>query len=301
MPLRTRVCAIIGIMHLVALQIGLPQERASTIHDGQDVLWTSAIHKASVDRPLALGPTHLDGDAQADLKNHGGPDKAVCCYSAEHYPAWRELLGLDADAFPYGAFGENFTLAGLPESDACIGDVFQIGTARVQISQPRMPCWKLGRRWERPAFPGEVKDSGKTGYYLRVLQPGLVTPGDPLTLLDRPQPDWPVARVNAIMYVHTQDAALAAEAARLPLLAEAWKSPFRRRVGLIATRKGRAEKHDWSEKKYVANKVSSRRLCNSLQHRLGSIRWPFPVAPHQQYGWRDATNRLGTSRTAPIV
>ena len=168
------------------------------------------------------------------MKNHGGPDKAVCCYAAEHYPFWREALGLAADAFPYGAFGENFTLDGLPESEVCIGDVFQLGTACVQVSQPRMPCWKLGRRWEHPAFPGEVKDSGKTGYYLRVLHPGLVTPGDSIALLERPQPEWPVSRVNDILYVHTQDAALAAEAARLPFLAEAWKSSFRRRAGLIA-------------------------------------------------------------------
>ena len=221
-------------MHLVSLQVGLAQERASTVRDGREILWTSAIHKQPMDRPLALGLTNLDGDAQADLKNHGGPDKAVCCYSAEHYPFWRQALGFADDAFPYGAFGENFTLAGLPETDACIGDIFQLGTARVQISQPRMPCWKLGRQWERPQFPGEVKDSGRTGYYLRVLQAGLVAPGDPLTLLDRPQPDWPVSRVNDIMYVHTKDAALAAEAARLPWLAEAWKSPFRRRAGLIA-------------------------------------------------------------------
>ncbi len=221
-------------MHLLALHVGQPQERASTVRDGQEVLWTSAIHKQPVDRPLALGSRNLDGDAQADLKNHGGPDKAVCCYSAEHYPLWRELLGLEEAAFPFGAFGENFTLAGLPESEVCIGDVFRIGTARIQISQPRMPCWKLGRLWERPEFPGEVKDSGRTGYYLRVVEPGLVAPGDPLTLLDRPLPDWPVSRVNDIMYVHTKDAALAAEAARVPLLAEAWKSQFRRRAGLIA-------------------------------------------------------------------
>ena len=228
-------------MHLLALHVGLPRERTSTVRDGQEAVWTSAIHKQTVAGPLVLGVTQLDGDGQADRKNHGGPDKAVCCYAAEHYPFWRDFLGLDAEAFPHGAFGENFTLTDLDEDQVCIGDTFGVGGARIQVSQPRMPCWKLGRQWERPEFPGEVKDSGKTGYYLRVLQPGLVTPGDPLTLLDRPQPEWPVARVNAIMYVHTNDAALAAEAAGLPLLAEAWKSAFRRRAGLIGYREERAQ------------------------------------------------------------
>ena len=226
-------------MYLTALHVGLPQERTSTTRDGQDAVWTSAIQKSAVDKPVALGPNGLDGDRQADRKNHGGPDKAVCCYSAEHYPDWRAALGLDADAFPFGAFGENFTLVGLPETAACIGDILQIGAARVQISQPRMPCWKLGRRWERPDFPGEVKAGGRTGYYLRVLDPGLVAAGDSLVLLDRPQPDWPIARVNVLMYVHTKEAALAAEAARLPLLAEAWKCAFRRRAGLIASQEER--------------------------------------------------------------
>ncbi|MBV9849925.1 MAG: MOSC domain-containing protein [Armatimonadetes bacterium] len=223
-------------MQLLSLHVGRPQQRTSAVRDGQPTRWTSAIYKQPVVGPRALGPTNLDGDAQGDTKNHGGPDKAVCCYPAEHYPSWRELLGLDAASFPYGAFGENFTLVGLTEDQICIGDTFQVGTARVQVSQPRMPCWKLGRKWERPELPGEAVATGRTGYYLRVLQPGLVSPGDPLTLLNRPLPDWPVARVNAIMYVHKDDAALAAEAARLPFLAEAWKSPFRRRVGLIASR-----------------------------------------------------------------
>lgn len=226
---------------LISLQIGTPQERVSTLHDGEEAAWTSGIFKTSAPGRLHLDLLNLDGDAQADLKNHGGKDKAVCCYPADHYPSWRDTLGLDADTFPYGAFGENFTLDGLPEDAVCIGDIYAIGTARVQISQPRMPCYKLGRRWERPHFPNDVKASGKTGYYLRVLEPGEVGPGDVLTLLARLLPDWSIARVNDAMYVHKDDEALADELGRLPNLAEAWRSPFRRRAGLLRSRRSPAD------------------------------------------------------------
>ena len=133
-----------------------------------------------------LGRTDLDGNAQADLKNHGGPDKAVCCYSAEHYPDWRNTLGLSEDEFGYGAFGENFTLSGFTEDAVCLGDIYTVGTAKVQVSQPRMPCWKVGRRWERPDLPGEMTATGRTGFYLRVLEEGEVGAGDTLTLQTAP-------------------------------------------------------------------------------------------------------------------
>ena len=223
-------------MQILSIQLGLPAEHVSELKDGQDAAWISGIWKAPVAGRVRLGRTNLDGDAQADLKNHGGPDKAVCCYAAEHYPAWREALGLPASDFPYGAFGENWTLAGLPEEAVCIGDVYDVGTARVQVSQPRMPCFKLGRRWERPSLPLEVQATGWTGYYLRVLEPGEVGAGDALTLIERPLPEWPVARVNRAMYVDKADADLADELGRLALLAEAWRRPFRRRAGLLRQR-----------------------------------------------------------------
>ncbi len=223
-------------MLLVSLQIGLPRERTSAMQDGQGSAWVSSIWKTPVTGRLRLGREDLDGNAQADLKNHGGPDKAVCCYASEHYPAWRSELGETAETFPFGAFGENFTLAGLTEEMVCIGDIYQIGTAQVQVSQPRMPCWKLGRRWERPALPLRVQSSGRTGYYLRVLTPGEVGAGDALTRLERPLPDWTIARINHAMYVAKGDADLSEELSRLSLLAEAWRRPFRRRAGLLRHR-----------------------------------------------------------------
>ena len=225
-------------MKLLSLQVGLPAAHTSELEDGQEAAWISGIWKSPVPagERLRLGRVNLDGDAQADLKNHGGPDKAVCCYSAEHYPGWRAALDRSEAEFPHGAFGENWTLLGLTEEMACIGDIYTVGTARVQVSQPRMPCWKLGRRWERPGFPLEVSGSGRTGYYLRVLEPGEVGAGDALTLTERPLPEWTVARVNRAMYVEKDDADLADALSRLPLLAEAWRRPFRRRAGLLRSR-----------------------------------------------------------------
>ena len=223
-------------MKILSLQVGLPAEHVSELADGQDAAWVSAFWKTPVSGRVRLDRANLDGDGQPDLKNHGGPDKAVCCYAAEHYPLWQDGLGLSEPHFPYGAFGENWTLAGLPEEAVCIGDVYDVGTARVQVSQPRMPCWKLGRRWERPTLPLEVQTTGRTGYYLRVLEPGEVGVGDSLILAERPLPEWPVARVNRAMYVDKADADLADELGRLSLLAEAWRRPFRRRAGLLRSR-----------------------------------------------------------------
>jgi len=220
-------------MKLISLQVGLPQTRMSSLNDGLESQWTSGIWKQSITERLPLDQLNLAGDQQADLQNHGGPDKAVCCYAAEHYPDWRKMLGKSDVAFSYGAFGENFTLAGMTEETVCIGDSYAIGTVRVQVSQPRMPCWKLGRRWELPTLPLAVQTSGKTGYYLRVLEPGEVGAGDVLSLVARPLPDWTIARVNHAMYVAKDNHALAAELSELSLLAEAWRRPFRRRAGLI--------------------------------------------------------------------
>ncbi len=223
-------------MKLISLQIGRLAEHTSALADGKDAEWVSSIWREAVSGRLTLCRTDLAGNAQADLKNHGGPDKAVCCYSAEHYPDWRTALGLSDAAFTYGAFGENFTLTGCTENAVCLGDIYTVGTAKVQVSQPRMPCWKVGRRWERPGLPGEMTATGRTGFYLRVLEEGEVGAGDTLTLEDCPLPDHTVARLNDALYVHKNNPVQDEELARLPLLAEAWRRTFRRRAGLLKYR-----------------------------------------------------------------
>ena len=223
-------------MNIVSLQLGRPRESVSQLKDGKDAEWVSSIWRTPTADRLHLGCTDLEGNAQADLKNHGGPDKAVCCYSAEHYPLWRERLGLTEEAFGPGAFGENFTVSEMTEDAVCLGDIYTVGTATVQVSQPRMPCWKVGRRWERPDLPGEMTGTGRTGFYLRVLAEGEVGAGDTLNLTERPLPEWTVARLNDALYVHKNDPAQDEELSRLPLLAEAWRRTFRRRAGLLRYR-----------------------------------------------------------------
>jgi MOSC domain-containing protein YiiM len=223
-------------MNLVSLQLGRPRESVSHLKDGNDAKWVSSIWRTPVNERLHLGRTDLAGNAQADLKNHGGPDKAVCCYSAEHYPDWRDLLELSEEEFGYGAFGENFTVTELTENAVCLGDIYALGTATVQVSQPRMPCWKVGRRWERPDLPGEMSRTGRTGFYLRVLTKGEVGAGDTLNLKERLLPEWTVARLNTALYVQKTDQSQDEELSRLPLLAEAWRRTFRRRAGLLRYR-----------------------------------------------------------------
>ena len=223
-------------MNLISLQLGRPRESVSHLKDGNDAEWVSSIWRTPINERLHLGRTDLEGNAQADLKNHGGPDKAVCCYSAEHYSSWRSLLRLSEEEFGFGAFGENFTVSELTEDAVCLGDIYTLGTATVQVSQPRMPCWKVGRRWERPDLPGEMTQTGRTGFYLRVLTEGEVGAGDILTLIERPLPEWTVARLNTALYVDKNNAEMDQHLSQLPLLAEAWRRTFRRRAGLLKYR-----------------------------------------------------------------
>ncbi len=139
-----------------------------------------------------LRKANLDGDRQADLRVHGGPDQAVLCYSADHYPAWRSELGIP-EIGP-GGFGENFTIAGATEESVCIGDVYGVGEAFVGVAAPRGPCWKISQRWRRPDLLERVERSGRHGWYARVLREGLVEAGAEMTLVERPYPDWTVAR-----------------------------------------------------------------------------------------------------------
>ena len=220
-------------MKIESLQIGRPAVRTSTIADGKEAEWVSSIWREAVAGRVFLGRTDLAGNAQADLKNDGGLDKAVCCYSAEHYGGWRLSLGLSDAEFGHGAFGENFTLTGLTEGTVCLGDIYTVGTAKVRVSQPRMPCWKVGRRWEREGLPGEMTATGRTGFYLRVLEEGEVGAGDTLILTERSMPDHTIAFLNDALYVHKTDPVQDEALSRLPLLSEAWRRTFRRRAGLL--------------------------------------------------------------------
>ena len=209
--------------HLVAVRVGQPR----AIHD--HVRWVTAFYKNAVAGPILLRSTNLEGDRQADLRVHGGPDKAVCVYSGDHYPAWRDALGRPDMGF--GGFGENFTVSGQAETDVCLGDRFRIGEAVVEVSQPRGPCQKLARRWDRPDLPKLVVASGRSGWYLRVIQEGYVEAGQLLQLIERPFVDWTIARVNDVTYGLGDTAAKdRQELVRCSALAESWQRAVGRKV-----------------------------------------------------------------------
>jgi MOSC domain-containing protein YiiM len=214
---------------LLSVQVGTPQSRGEEgATDPERRPWTSAIFKDPVAGPLWLGSTNLDGDRQADLKAHGGPDKAVNVYAVEHYGRWRAELGIDD--LPYGAFGENFTTEGLLESDVCIGDVYEVGDATVQVSQPRGPCWKIARRWGVPDLADRVRAAGLTGWYLRVLAEGRVAPGVAIRLVDRPCPEWTIARANAALLGTPPDPETVRALAACPYLSKAWQKSLLHRI-----------------------------------------------------------------------
>ena len=220
-------------MTLVSIQCG---SVADLLPDGSnewwDKPWQTAFHKQPVAGPVHAGALGLAGDAQADLANHGGPDKAICVYPAAHYPHWRRTLNLPD--LPQGAFGENFTLADATEDDVCIGDVFRIGSAVVQISQPRQPCWKLARRWRVKDLAAQVERTGWTGWYFRVLQPGEIAPGQPVEPVGRPHPEWRVSLANEIMHHRQADHAAAAALAACPALSASWRESLSHRSGPAA-------------------------------------------------------------------
>lgn len=186
-----------------------------------DKPWSTGFFKRAVSGPVWLGYEGLQGDQQADRRNHGGVDKAVCVYSAEHYPCWRETPGLQAMEF--GAFGENFTVEGLTESTVCVGDVYQVGEARVEVSQPRQPCWKLSRRWRVRDLAAQVERTGRTGFYLRVLAHGWVESGVPIQRLARPFPELSIAYAHRVRHQQPHDVDAARRLGSCPALSGSWK------------------------------------------------------------------------------
>jgi MOSC domain-containing protein YiiM len=192
---------------LVSIQAGLPAERPYKDEGG---VWESGIFKAPVAGPVRLNTTNLEGDGQADLKNHGGMFRAVLGYAASHYPAWRDEL--EMPDLPYGAFGENFTISELTEETVCLGDIYSIGDEAVlQVSQPRSPCWKLAQRWGIKDLADRVHKSNRGGWYHRVIQEGMVEAGMPITLIERPHPKFNIAFIVALQrhWIIDPEAALA--------------------------------------------------------------------------------------------
>jgi len=187
----------------------------------------SGIFKQPVAERVRLTEHGFEGDVQADRAAHGGPDKAVNVYPSEHYPYWSEQLAHEMQA---GAFGENLTIGRLLEADAAIGDVLGIGSAVTQITQPRQPCVKLAAKHREPRLVRWVAQSGRTGFYLRVIEPGEVEAGDEIRLLERPQPAITVAEANQILLAK-DDRAGAERLLTVPALSAAWREDMLQRIG----------------------------------------------------------------------
>lgn len=213
---------------LISVQTGTPKTYGdANATDPMEREWTSGIFKTPVAGEVWLGATGLAGDGQADLRVHGGADKAVNAYASEHYPHW--LATLQLPEMPYGAFGENFTLGGLTEETVCIGDVYEIGQALVQVSQPRQPCRKLSRRWQVKDLAAQVIANGKTGWYFRVLREGFVAAEMPVRLLERQNPEWSITAANDVMYARQQDLEVARNLAACELLSASWRQYLSKR------------------------------------------------------------------------
>lgn len=191
----------------------------------------SGIFKRAVPSPWTIGVTGLAGDHQGDPVHHGGREKALHHYPFEHYARWHherpELIA--ADAVP-PLFGENISTTGMSEETVCVGDVYRLGSALLQVSQGRQPCWKLNLKFGAPDMAYQVQATGRTGWYYRVMEAGEVTPGEAFELQDRPQPDWPLRRIISAIFGRSLDIAEMEGIAGLGELAQSWRTLAERRI-----------------------------------------------------------------------
>nr|WP_315260504.1 MOSC domain-containing protein [uncultured Duganella sp.] len=193
-----------------------------------DVL--SGIVKAPQDGKVWLSLNGLNGDEQGDRTYHGGPEKALHHYASEHYAYWRSLYLDSPVAMVAGAFGENISTVGMTEQNVFIGDVYRLGSALVQVSQGRQPCWKLNRLLRRDGAALAMQTSGATGWYYRVLQEGWIGSGDRLVLLERPQPEWPMTRLISALFSSQLLLDEWRQASAIAQLTPNWRATFSRRV-----------------------------------------------------------------------
>lgn len=205
-------------MTLASISVALPQ----AIAHGTDTVQTG-IFKQPVSGPVRVHAEQLAGDGQADRVHHGGPDKAVYAYGLGHYAWWQQALGVGD--LPHGQFGENLTVEGLDEAALCLGDQLAIGSARFVVTQPRVPCFKLGLRFGNPAMPRLFAESLRTGMYLRVLQEGSIIAGDAVEVVVKAADRISIQALFAAYLAPNDPAAqaLLARALAVPALSVAWR------------------------------------------------------------------------------
>ena len=218
-----------NVMSVVSVNVGLPRE---VVWEGKTVL--TSIFKETVAGRVYVRRLNLDGDRQADLTVHGGKNKAVYAYPSEYYSYWRaEFPNMH---LPWSMFGENLTLAGLVDDTVHIGDRFRVGSAILTVTQPRLPCYKLGIKFGRDDILKRFLASGLTGFYFAVLEEGEVAAGDPITLLERDEHEIKVSDITRLYKSDKHDLALLQRALQVQALPEGWRRQFRQRIAKITSR-----------------------------------------------------------------
>jgi MOSC domain-containing protein YiiM/ferredoxin-NADP reductase len=204
---------------LLAVNVGMPRDvqwRDRTVHTG---IW-----KRPVDGPVMVRRLNVDGDGQGDLGGHGGEQRAVMLYQAESYRYWEQQLGLEP--LEYGAFGENFTITGMADDQVCIGDRYRVGEATLEVTQPRVTCFRIGVRLGQPQMPGLLVAHRRPGFYLRVIREGHVRAGDTLELISRGPHALTVAEVDGLLYLPDPDIDRVRDASEVPALSPGWRQSF---------------------------------------------------------------------------
>lgn len=207
------------VMELLSVNVGLPQ-----VVPYKNKTATTGIFKKPVQGRVMLRRHNLDGDGQADLDNHGGIDKAVYVYDWEYYNYWQSVLG--RNDFVFGQFGENFTVTGMLDHQVHIGDVFRIGEATVEVTQPRVPCYKLGIRMEIPDFPKQFLTSRRIGFYLRVLEEGKVGAGDKIERIKLDPSQMTVETVCHLLYFESDNVSAMQKVVEIEALSSGWRDSF---------------------------------------------------------------------------
>ena len=215
-------------MRIVSVNVSRPK---TVSHGGRTVI--TGIFKQPVAGRVQLRQLNLEGDEQADLSVHGGIYQAVYVYPFEHYDSWQHELA--RNDFTYGQFGENLTVMGMIENEIHIGDIFRVGGALVQVTQPRVPCYKLAMKMNLPQFPKLFMASGRTGFYLQVLKEGEIGAGDSVEKVASDPEQMSVQAVFRLAYFNRDDVESLRKAVRISCLSPGWKSMFEERLGAVET------------------------------------------------------------------
>jgi MOSC domain-containing protein YiiM len=214
--------------------VGLPKTVGiKEARNPMDREWTSAIFKEPVQGPVWVGKTGLSGDGQWDSEHHGGPEKAVFAYAYENYTYWQKEL--EISEITSGAMGENLVMEHLTEDMISIGDTYQIGEAVLQVSQPRQPCWKPARRFKVKSLALLIQNTGRTGWYFRVLKEGFIEEGQTFSLVERPFPQWTIQKCNQVIHAKQQNFEEVRELSQCKLLAPSMRTTLAKRVEMLET------------------------------------------------------------------